>query len=310
MLCRRPVGNRMIFGSRNRRGGLDESAARRIELAAGALGVTPPRWSKDGAAFEIGGASRPLSGRELARALAPGPHGVHGAMAEAIGLATALGVQPPLEVVADRRAAGVLLLPRLLTESALTGARRAMCRREAHGGLLRAIAIGDGAGAPMVTTPMLDRWDAEFDEIWSTALANLSYRMGPESLDDLEGAPGVLATADALTPASSGVFVLDHLCPEAALDEGVVFSTPRAEALLALPVEQGAGVDGLAGMVQATHALAAEASGVLSDQLFWWRDGEVTHLPMIAIIESRSRRVHMESSGPVEELLRLLGVVE
>jgi hypothetical protein len=300
----------MFFSSGRRRGGLDDSAARRIEVAAAALKLGAPRWTREGASFEFGAGSRALSSKELTRALAPGQNGVRGALAEAISLATALGVQPPVELVEDRRAARALLLPRLFAESELSGPRRAMCRREAHGGLIRAIAIGDGVGAPVVTTPMLDSWGAEFDEVWSWSTANLADRLSPESLDELEGAPGVLAMADGQIPASSGVFVLERLCPDAEADLGVVFSTPRIETLLALPVEEGAGVDGLAGLVQATHALAAESQGVLSDQIFWLRGGATIHLPMTAIVESQSRRVHMESAGPVEELLRLLGVVE
>ena len=300
----------MLFGSRNRRGGLDERSARRIDLACAALGIGAPRWSRDGASFEIGGGARSLSGRDLTKALAPGPRGARGVLEEAIGLAAALGVQPPLELVSDKGAVRPLLLPRLFGEAELLGPRRAMCRRSAHGGLIRAVAIGDGTGAPVVTTAMLDAWGAEFDHVWTSAIENLGYRIGPETLDELEGAPGVLALADALTPASAGVFIIDRLCPEAGHGEGVVFATPRPETLLALPVEEGAGVDGLAGLVQATHALAAEGAGVLSDQVYWWRDGEVLHLPMTAIVESQSRRVHMESAGPVEELLRLLGVVE
>lgn len=300
----------MIFGGRNRKGGLDERSARRIEVACAALGIGAPRWSREGVSFEIGGSARALSGRELTKALAPGPRGARGVLEEAIGLAAALHIQPPLELVSDRRAVSPLLLPRLFAETELLGPRRAMCRRDAHGGLLRAIAIGDGPGAPVVTTAMLDAWGAEFDELWAAAIENLSYRIGPESLDELEGAPGVLAMADALTPASAGTFIIDRLCPEAGNGEGVVFATPRPETLLALPVEEGAGVEGLAGLVQATHALAAEGAVVLSDQVYWWRNGAVLHLPMTAIVESQSRRVHMESAGPVEELLRLLGVVE
>lgn len=300
----------MIFGSRNRKGGLDESSARRIEAAASSLRIGAPRWSRDGGSFEIGGGTRSLSGRECARALAPGPHGARGPMVEALGLATALGIQPPVELVSERGAVDGLFLPRLFGERELLGPRRTMCRRDAHGGLIRAVAIGDGSGAPVVTTAMLDCWDAEFDSVWSAAIENLGYRLGPESLDELEGAAGVLAMADASTPASSGVFILDRMCPEAGHGEGVVFATPQSETLLALPVEEGSGVDGLAGLVQATHALAAEGAGALSDQLFWWRKGDVVHLPMTAIVESQSRRVHMESAGPVEELLRLLGVVE
>jgi len=175
---------------------------------------------------------------------------------------------------------------------------------------VRAIALGEGVGAPVVTTAALDRWPVEFDEAWEVSLVNLRARFGHDSVEEMKGAAGIFALIDGRAPGSSGALAMESLFASEEIEHGVVFAVPRSETLLTLPVTPGSGAMGLGALVQATHALVAESEGWLSDQIFWWRAGGVEHLLMTAIFESRARRVHIEAQGAVEELLRLLGVVE
>lgn len=344
----------MVFGGRgNRRGGLSDAQAEAVCAAARALGTPEPRWMREGgggggggggARFSVAGRTRLLTAPALRRAVRPrpelvGPDTPPPPLLDAIGLASALGLQPPPELTRDFRLLRVLLVPRLYSTRELAGPRRGMCRREAfseenesgevagaRGDLIRALAIGEGVGAPVVTTATLDQWPVDFDEAWAVAMTNLRARLGPDSLEAMTPSPpqppphpphppaqrnptGVMALNDARLPGSSGALSLGTLFPEAPVSLGVVFALPLVRMTLALPVEPGSGVTGLAALVQLTHSLAVDRRDRLSDQVYWWRRGGVVHLPMTTVVEERSRRVHLEAEGSVGELLRILGVV-
>lgn len=300
----------MIFGRNKAASGLSADQVERIEAAAAALRIDRPRWGRDAAVFHIAGSARPAPFEDLARALGPHYHGLRGPFADAVGLAAAIGAPLPPESAAEWAVAREVVLPRLFNESSLQGPRRNMCRRPVFGNLIRAIALGDGLAAPLVTTAILDQWQVTFDEVWESAERNLLDRLTPDTFDDVAQAVGLKTLVDVRTPGSSGAFVVADLCPEAAEAEGVVFSVPRAETLLALPVEPDSGMEGLAALVQATHALVTEADDVLSDQLFWWNRGTTVLLPMTLVFENGSRRIQIEADGPVGRLLHILGVID
>lgn len=203
-----------------------------------------------------------------------------------------------------------MLRPRLVNAGELEGPNRSMCRREVWGGLIAAISIGRGTRRQFVTTRQLDSWGLEFEEVFLIAKENLKRVIDTSHLHDVEGAAGLLAVVHEKEPAASAAFILEELLPGIGEAPGVAFSTPSEDALLLLPLEIGGGAAGLAGLVQATYALAAERDEPLSEQIFWRRRGEVVYVPMTWVEEDGSRRVHLESQGVVEELLRYLGEVE
>lgn len=280
-----------------------------LERAAGLLGVTGVKPRPDGAELRVLGRRRTLATRRLRGALldqntaAPPP-------VAAIALAELLGINPPAELLADFQTVRARLRPRLIHPRELTGPRRAMCRRDALDSLLKALAVGGGRDAPLITTPVLDRWPVDFDDALVVALDNLRRAVGPEQLHVVDGAPGVLALIEPREQAASAALAIDGLIPDHDPALGAVFSVPHDDVLLLLPVEDGGGVDALAAMVQASHSMAAGSERPLSNQLFWWTGARSLHLPMTCVEESGSRRVHLEAQGPIEGLLRILGTID
>lgn len=297
-----------MFGFKSASTSFTERERALLDEAGALLGIGPPRWRWKHAEFRHLSEPRPVSVDVLRRLLRSDPSGDE--VVCAIGLAAAVGVQPPPEMLTDVSRIAHLLRPRLLHPRELQGPRRLMCRREAFGGLIRAIALGPRDDAPLITTAVLDRWRAEFDDIFARAVSNLANRMTNRHILEVQGAPGLLALLHEREQASSGVFILDRLFPPDLLPHGVVFATPGPEVLLAFPVIEGAGPDGLAAIVQASFSMAHEREEPLSERVFWHRDQRTIELPMTAVQDRKSRRIHIEARGPIEDLLRILGAIE
>ena len=221
-----------------------------------------------------------------------------------------LGLGVDEELLASLDLVRPMLRPRLVNASELDGPNRAMCRREVWGELMAGISIGRGARRQFVTTRQLDTWGLEFEDVLLIAKENLKRVIDTSHLHDVEGAAGLLAVVHEKEPAASAAFILEELLPGIDEPPGIAFSTPSEDTLLLLPLEIDGGAAGLAALVQATYALAAEREEPLSEQVFWRRRGEILYVPMTWVEEEGSRRVHLESQGIVEELLRYLGEVE
>ncbi len=208
-----------------------------------------------------------------------------------------------------------LLRPRIFHRRELAGPRRAMCRREAFGGLLKAVALGPGPSAPLVTTQVLDTWPVTFEQALQIAGDNLRSLIGPDDLDAVEGAAGVVALTarsrrTGLEQPAAASLILDRMFPRRGAPNGVVFSLPSEEVLLALPVREAAGVEGLAILVQLTMSLVQENEEPLSEQLFWWRSGSAVPILFTQVEDQRSTRVHLEAHGPNHDLLLILGAID
>lgn len=238
----------------------------------------------------------------------------------AIYLGSRLGFPLPDDLALDLRAVRPWLRPRVLSVRALHGPSRSMCRRPAFGtspehapapGLIAAVSVGAGRSATFVTSRALDEWSLEFEEVMMLAQDNLRGIVGPGDLRDVEGAEGVVSLNDPLLESgASAATVLDHLLPEAATPEGVLFAAPSADTLLALPVRRGAGARSLASLVQVVFTMTAQHAEPLSDAVLWRRGGVTDAVPMTSVHEGGARRVHLEAQGVVEELLRILGEID
>ncbi|MFM9957378.1 MAG: hypothetical protein ACKVZJ_04845 [Phycisphaerales bacterium] len=249
----------------------------------------------------------------------------------AIYLGSRLGIPVPEDLALDLRAVRPWLRPRVLPMRALEGPSRAMCRRPAFGttpehapapDLISAVSVGAGRSATFVTTRALDAWNLEFDDVMKLAFGNLRRLVGPDDLHDVEsaggggpGAEGVLSLNDpSLETGASAALVIDHLLPESATPEGVLFGVPSLDTFLALPVRRGAGARSLAALVQVVFTMTSQHAEPLSEVVLWRRatsrGGQTDAVPMTSIHEGASRRVHLEAHGVVEELLRILGEIE
>lgn len=295
-----------MFGLKAAAASFSEQERALLDEASGLLDLGPARWKRSEAQFTLRNETVALDINSVQAILSDQCD----ATGVALSLAQALDFNPSLEFFDNPKRFQTYFRPRVVHPRELAGPKRAMCRRETFGGLLQAIAIGPGPKAPFVTSPMLDRWHAEFNDLSSVACANLASKLTNKDILEVQGAPGLLALLHDVEQASSAAFILDHLFPPDLLPHGVVFAVPAQEALVALPVIQNEGPDGLAAIVQASYSLANERDDPLSEHTFWRRGGEVIDLPMTAVHDERSRRIHIEAKGPLEDLLRILGAIE
>lgn len=245
----------------------------------------------------------------------------------AIYLGARLGLPLPEDLALDLKIVRPWLRPRVLHRRVLEGPLRAMCRREAfvleqderrepaEAGdraeeLITGVGIGGASTATYVTTRALDVWGLTFDEVMLIAVENLRGLVSPADVRDVEGSEGVLAVVDdTLETGASAALVLDDLMPEAGWETGVLFSVPRQDVTLILPVRPGAGARCLAALMQTVFAMHAEGEHPLSERVFWKRAGTIDHVPMTSVVEGGARRVHLEARGVVEDLLRVLGEI-
>lgn len=279
-----------------------------LDAAAAVLHVGPVKWRRRNAEFMRRGSPVRVDAALIRRAFAVSMKA--DTTTGVLALSELLAVIPPADALTDKQRLRPLLRPRLLHPRELSGPRRAMCRREVFGGLLHAIAIGPGPNAPLVTTAILDRWGVEFEDLAIHAAGNLRRRIKPDNLLEVEGSGGLMVLMHDDEQASAAALILDQIIPHRMRRHGIVFAAPTADALLLLPVVEGSGADGLAATVQSCYSMARDCDDPLSEQVFWHQGGKVHVLPMTAVEDRRSRRIHIEARGVLEELLRILGVVE
>lgn len=302
-----------MFGFKSASSAISEEERGRVERASGLLGIGTPRWRRGRAEFTHRAEPTNVPVDSIRRVLRQTWTEEGDEPALAVGLSPLVGVAPTREVLQDPARLQRLLRPRLLHPREMQGPRRLMCRREAFGGLLRAIALGPRGDAPLVGTEALDLWGADFEDVFAGACENFAAAATNKNILEVQGAPGLLALLHEREQASASPFIMDRLFPADLLPNGVVFAVPRAEVFLALPVIENAGPDGLAAIVQAGFSMAREggaASPALSERAFWRRRGEIVELPMTAVEDRKSRRVHIEARGVMEDLLRILGAIE
>lgn len=291
------------------RRGLTGEAREALERALERLGCEVARWRGGLASVRLKGERFHVSAETIAAMLdrpldAAGPDELVLLVAEVLGLPMEDSLLESIDPVRP------LLRPRIVGPGELEGPNRTMCRRPLWGDLVAGVTVGSGVRRRFVTTRQLDSWGLEFEEVLLLAKENLKRVINTSHLHDVDGVAGMLAVVHDGEPAAAAALILEDLMPGIDARPGIVFSMPGEETLLLLPLEMGEGAAGLAGMVQATYALAAEREEPLSERVFWRRGGEVVVIPMTWVEEEGSRRVHLEAEGVVAELLRDLGEVE
>jgi len=293
----------------DRDGRLLEDRKRRIAGALTRLGCSILKWRGDLATVERAGTRFHASIGTILPLL---PASIETIRDDQLILHVADALSLPVDAcfLTDIRIVRPLLRPRLVNLRELEGPARAMCRRDAWGDLLWAVSVGCGTRRVFVTSHLLDRWELDFEDVMAMANLNLGEVLDSSHLHDVDGAAGVLALVHDREPASAAAGIIESIIPDIADGHGVIMGTPADETLLLYPIEEGSGAAGLAGIVQATFALAVEQAECLSDQLVWRRGKAWDVLPMTWVEENGSRRVHVEAQGIMRDLLQILGEVE
>lgn len=177
-----------------------------------------------------------------------------------------------------------LLKVRLFAEAMVPAEARAqLVTRSPAPGLLATLVLDFPSTIATVARTDREAWSANDDEVFDTALANVATQEPPHvrtmQLDD--DTPALALTGDSFFVASHVLRLGGILDPVPRL--GALVAVPHRHALLVHPITTGPRV------VRAMHRLLAVARGMfeegpgsITDQLYWWRDGVMVHLPSTA----------------------------
>jgi hypothetical protein len=119
-------------------------------------------------------------------------------------------------------------------------------------------------------------WPIDPDDAFHIAIANVRAEPPPaaETVDADSVQLRVMA-GDSFYVASRAFF-LDELLDGA---RDAVFAVPNRHVLMWYPLSDLSVVQAMSPMFQISMNLFREGPGSISDQLYWWRDGEFVHLP-------------------------------
>ncbi|MEM9067404.1 MAG: hypothetical protein AAGE52_02830 [Myxococcota bacterium] len=129
-----------------------------------------------------------------------------------------------------------------------------------------------------VTPETRAKWELSDADLYRLALENVAKQDVPdvEELDLGEGAKGRALIGDSFFVASHALHVSRFVDPT---EHGLLLGVPHRHALL---IHRIVGIEVLVainGMLMRLRHMHLEGPGSISDQLYWWREGELTRLP-------------------------------
>jgi hypothetical protein len=180
-------------------------------------------------------------------------------------------------LAADFEQVRPILRVRLMPDESMGGVAvgQAVSRRPAPG-MIANLVYDFPDSTATVQEDHLAAWPVGADEVFDIAIANVRAEPPPaaESVD-ADGVQVRVMAGESFYVASRALF-LDELL------DGVrdgVFAVPNRHVLLWYPVTDLSVVQAMSPMFQIAMNLFREGPGSISDQLYWWRGGEVVHLP-------------------------------
>jgi hypothetical protein len=136
----------------------------------------------------------------------------------------------------------------------------------------------------------LAEWPVSEDELFETALRNtLTEAMPVQQHVPAEGGATVEAFLGDSFYVTTRVLDLPTLLPGLGA-AGAVVALPHRHALLTHPIVDLRVVQAIQTLIQVAAGMYREGPGSITDQLYWWRDGRLTHLPVR--VEGRSIQFH------------------
>jgi hypothetical protein len=172
-----------------------------------------------------------------------------------------------------------ILRIRLMPDEAMGGV-------DIPGSVVRAIAPGIQAvlvydfpdSTASVHTEHLAGWPVDEDAIFDQALANLDQEPAPLS-DDMEVAPGSSVRVwygDSFYVATRALRLAD-VVPTGTTD--ALIAVPNRHALVVHPIVDGGAIPAMQAIYQLAVQLFREGPGSISDQPYWWHEGELVVIP-------------------------------
>ena len=191
---------------------------------------------------------------------------------EDVFMARAAAERPPrIEPLAE---AGPSLRVRLMPPEAAAGIQGA--KKEIAPGLVAVLARDLPTQVRTVSPDELAAWATPADALFQRGLAQLEPLPEPRTLNPVPGARVDLYLADHF-------FVASHALRLSSLFDaaphGVLFAVPSRHSLLLHRIEDQGVVNSLRAMAIFAAKLYADGPGSITSQLYWWKDGQLVHLP-------------------------------
>lgn len=126
----------------------------------------------------------------------------------------------------------------------------------------------------------VEGWPLEADAVWEVAIDNVRLEPQPTRQEvPAQGSVFTMAIDDSFYVATRALRLADEL-PPGTVD--AVFAVPNRHMLMWHAILDVSVVGAMQAMMQVTSKAFLDGPGSISDQLYWWHDGEVVHLPVRA----------------------------
>ena len=228
----------------------------------------------------------------------------------AMALAVLLGLHPPDDLLATPAPAAPFLRPRLVTRDAFTKAARTALRREAFDDVFYTVALGPLPNAFLVRTEHADRWGLAWESLFPKAVDALAARVTREHVHRVEDNENLLAVVHPIECVGCSHLVFESIVEGWERPMGMVFTLPTERTCLCMRVAPDVGAAGLARLVRTAYALTPVGSPDVRRGVYWAQADGVRSLAMTHIEDDEGARVQLDATGPVAELLRLLGEIQ
>lgn len=154
--------------------------------------------------------------------------------------------------------------------------------RQVATGLILALVYDYPDSVASVNTEHLAQWDLPEDEVYAIATRNtLAEPLPVRETIPVAGRPAASFEAylgDSFYVASRALGMADLLPPEAV--HGAVIALPHRHALLWHPIVDVRVLGAVQAMIGLADVMYREGPGSITNQLYWWRAGSFTHLPV------------------------------
>jgi hypothetical protein len=124
----------------------------------------------------------------------------------------------------------------------------------------------------------VEGWPLDADAVWEVATDNVRLEPQPTRQEvPAQGGVFTMAVDDSFYVATRALRLSDEL-PPGTVD--AVFAVPNRHMLLCHTVHDVSVVGAMQGMMLVASKAFLDGPGSISDQLYWWHDGTVVHLPV------------------------------
>lgn len=123
------------------------------------------------------------------------------------------------------------------------------------------------------------RWDEPLDRLFAIGLENIKAEGRPEiqSFDIDKGTKFFAIVGDSFFTSSHALLLDNYLDPRP--EHGALVAIPHRHAVLYHPIVDLRILQAINSMIPVTFGMYQEGPGSVSPNLYWWRDGALSHLP-------------------------------